>query len=57
MRSNGIPEHYLQEMLDTYKTLTAEAFAHVIVETKNSACPLGSKKWPRNAGGGWPKRI
>jgi hypothetical protein len=44
MRSNGIPGQYLQETLDTYKTLTAEAFAHVIVENQKFRLPTGLEK-------------
>jgi pimeloyl-ACP methyl ester carboxylesterase len=39
MRSNGIPGQYLQETLGTYRTLTAEAFAHVIVENQKFRLP------------------
>ena len=46
MRSNGIPGQYLQETLDTYKTLTAEAFAHVIVENQKFRLPAGLEKVP-----------
>ncbi len=41
MRSNGIPEQYLQETLETYKTLTAEAFGHIIVENQRFRLPAG----------------
>jgi pimeloyl-ACP methyl ester carboxylesterase len=44
MRSNGIPERYLQNTLETYKTLTAEAFAHVIVENQKFRLPAGLEK-------------
>jgi len=44
MRSNGIPEQYLQETLETYKTLTAEAFAHVIMENQKFRLPAGLEK-------------
>ena len=44
MRSNGIPGQYLQETLETYKTLTAEAFAHVIVENQKFRLPAGLEK-------------
>ena len=44
MHSNGIPEQYLQETLETYKTLTAEAFAHVIVENQKFRLPAGLEK-------------
>ena len=44
MRSNGIPGQYLQETLETYKTLTAEAFAHVIVENQKFRLPSGLGK-------------
>jgi pimeloyl-ACP methyl ester carboxylesterase len=41
MRSNGIPERYLRDTLETYQTLTAEAFAHVIVENQKFRLPGG----------------
>jgi pimeloyl-ACP methyl ester carboxylesterase len=44
MRSNGIPGQYLQETLETYKTLTAQAFAHVIVENQKFRLPTGLEK-------------
>jgi pimeloyl-ACP methyl ester carboxylesterase len=44
MRSNGIPEQYLQETLETYQTLTAEAFAHVLVENQKFRLPSGLEK-------------
>jgi pimeloyl-ACP methyl ester carboxylesterase len=44
MRSNGIPGQYLPETLETYKTLTAQAFAHVIVENQKFRLPAGLEK-------------
>ena len=44
MRSTGIPGQYLQETLETYKTLTAQAFAHVIVENQKFRLPDGLEK-------------
>ena len=44
MRSNGIPAQYLPEMLETYKTLTAQAFAHIIVENQKFRLPPGLEK-------------
>ena len=44
MRSNGIPDQYLPETLETYKSLTAEAFAHVIVENQKFRLPEGLEK-------------
>jgi pimeloyl-ACP methyl ester carboxylesterase len=44
MRSNGIPGQYLPETLETYKTLTAEAFSHVIVENQKFRLPAGLEK-------------
>jgi len=44
MRSNGIPERFLPEMLETYKSLTADAFAHVIVENQRFRLPAGLEK-------------
>jgi pimeloyl-ACP methyl ester carboxylesterase len=41
MRSNVIPGQYLQETLETYRTLSAEAFAHVIVENQKFRLPSG----------------
>ncbi|HTX90524.1 MAG TPA: alpha/beta hydrolase [Anaerolineales bacterium] len=44
MRSNGIPDRFLPEMRETYKSLTAEAFAHVIVENQKFHLPAGLEK-------------
>ena len=44
MRSTGIPAQYLQETLETYKTLTAQAFAHIIVENQKFRLPNGLAK-------------
>ncbi|HVM70450.1 MAG TPA: alpha/beta fold hydrolase [Anaerolineales bacterium] len=44
MRSNGIPPQYLQETLETYKTLTADAFAHIIVENQKFRLPVGLER-------------
>ena len=44
MRSNGIPDRFLPEMRETYRTLTAEAFAHIIVENQRFRLPAGLDK-------------
>jgi pimeloyl-ACP methyl ester carboxylesterase len=44
MRSNGIPAQYLPETLETYKTLTTQAFAHIIVENQIFRLPAGLEK-------------
>ncbi len=44
MRSNGIPERFLPEVLETYKSLTPQAFAHVIVENQKFRLPEGLNK-------------
>ena len=44
MRSNGIPEAYLAETLETYRCLTAEAFAHIIIENQKFRLPAGLEK-------------
>ncbi len=41
MRSNGIPERFLPEIRETYQSLTAEAFAHIIVENQKFRLPAG----------------
>jgi pimeloyl-ACP methyl ester carboxylesterase len=41
MRSNGIPDRFLPEIRETYKSLTAEAFAHIIVENQKFRLPAG----------------
>ena len=41
MRSNGIPQQYLQETLETYKTLTADAFARIVMENQKFRLPAG----------------
>ena len=41
MRSNGIPDRFLPEMRETYKSLTADAFAHIIVENQKFRLPAG----------------
>jgi len=43
-RSYGIPERFLPEMIETYKSLTAEAFAHIIVENQRFRLPVGLDK-------------
>ena len=44
MRSNGIPVEFLPEMRETYKSLTADAFAHVIVENQKFRLPAGLER-------------
>ncbi len=44
MRSYGIPERFLPEMMATYASLTPEAFAHVIVENQQFRLPAGLEK-------------
>jgi pimeloyl-ACP methyl ester carboxylesterase len=44
MRSNGIPDRFLPEMAEAYKSLTAEAFAHVIVENQKFRLPVGLER-------------
>jgi pimeloyl-ACP methyl ester carboxylesterase len=44
MRSYGIPERFLPEMLETYASLTADAFAHIIVENQKFRLPAGLEK-------------
>ena len=44
MRSNGIPDRFLPEMRETYKSLTADAFAHIIVENQKFRLPAGLEK-------------
>jgi pimeloyl-ACP methyl ester carboxylesterase len=44
MCSNGIPERYLPEVLETYKSLTADAFAHILVENQKFRLPAGLEK-------------
>ncbi len=41
MRSYGIPERFLPEMSATYQSLTAEAFAHILVENQKFRLPAG----------------
>ncbi len=41
MRSNGIPGRFLPDIRETYKSLTAEAFAHIIVENQKFRLPAG----------------
>jgi pimeloyl-ACP methyl ester carboxylesterase len=55
MRYNGIPERFLPEVLETYKTLTADAFAHVIVENQKFRLPAGLENVtaPTLVVGGW----
>ncbi len=58
MRSNGIPEAYLAETLETYRCLTAEAFAHIIVENQKFRLPAGLEKVTRaGPGGGRQERV
>jgi pimeloyl-ACP methyl ester carboxylesterase len=44
MRSYGIPASYLAETLETYKSLTAQAFAHILVENQKFHQPDGLEK-------------
>jgi len=44
MRSYGIPDRFLPEMRETYKTLTADAFAHILVENQKFRLPAGLEK-------------
>jgi pimeloyl-ACP methyl ester carboxylesterase len=41
MRSYGIPIQFLSEMRETYRSLTADAFAHLIVENQRFRLPAG----------------
>lgn len=43
-RSYGIPEQFLPEMRETYKTLTANAFANILVENQKFRLPAGLEK-------------
>jgi pimeloyl-ACP methyl ester carboxylesterase len=43
-RSYGIPDRFLPEMLETYKSLTADGFAHIIVENQKFRLPAGLEK-------------
>jgi pimeloyl-ACP methyl ester carboxylesterase len=43
-RSYGIPDRFLPEMLETYKSLTADAFAHIIVENQRFRLPVGLER-------------
>jgi pimeloyl-ACP methyl ester carboxylesterase len=44
MRFYGIPDRFLPEMRETYRTLTADAFANVIVENQRFRLPAGLKR-------------
>jgi pimeloyl-ACP methyl ester carboxylesterase len=44
MHSNGIPERFLPEMRGTYRSLTAEAFGHIIAENQRFRLPAGLGK-------------
>ena len=44
MRSYGIPERFLPEMSETYKSLTANAFGHIIVENQRFRLPTGLER-------------
>ena len=44
MRSNGIPSRFLPDIRETYKSLTAEAFAHIIVENQKFRLPAGLER-------------
>jgi pimeloyl-ACP methyl ester carboxylesterase len=41
MRSYGIPDRFLPEMRETYRSLTAEAFGHLIAENQRFRLPAG----------------
>jgi pimeloyl-ACP methyl ester carboxylesterase len=41
MRSNGIPDRFLPEMREAYRTLTASAFGNIIVENQRFRLPAG----------------
>jgi pimeloyl-ACP methyl ester carboxylesterase len=41
MRSNGIPDRFLPEMRETYRSLTAGAFGHLIAENQRFRLPTG----------------
>ncbi len=41
MRSNGIPGQFLPDIRETYKSLTPEAFAHILVENQKFRLPAG----------------
>jgi pimeloyl-ACP methyl ester carboxylesterase len=44
MRSYGIPDRFLPEIRETYQSLTAEAFAHILVENQRFRLPAGLEK-------------
>ena len=44
MRSNGIPDRFLPEMAEAYKSLTAEAFGHIIAENQRFRLPEGLER-------------
>jgi pimeloyl-ACP methyl ester carboxylesterase len=44
MRSNGIPDRFLPEMAETYKSLTANAFGHIIAENQRFRLPEGLER-------------
>jgi pimeloyl-ACP methyl ester carboxylesterase len=44
MRSNGIPFSFLPEMREVYKSMTAEAFGHLIAENQRFRLPAGLEK-------------
>jgi pimeloyl-ACP methyl ester carboxylesterase len=44
MRSSGIPERYLPEMNAMHKSMTADAFAHILVENQKFRLPAGLDK-------------
>lgn len=44
MRSYGIPDRFLPEMRETYRSLTAEAFGHLIAENQRFRLPAGLER-------------
>jgi pimeloyl-ACP methyl ester carboxylesterase len=44
MRSNGIPEQFLPEVRETYRSLTANAFGNIIAENQRFRLPAGLER-------------
>ena len=44
MRSNGIPEQFLPEMREAYRSLTANAFGNIIAENQGFRLPVGLER-------------
>ena len=44
MRSNGIPDRFLPEMRETYRSLTATAFGNIIAENQRFRLPTGLER-------------